>query len=60
MISPDTEKSPAHVFAARPTELGGIIDLVRTRCRQFGVAPDLIHRIELTVEELFANTIQHG
>lgn len=35
-------------------------NLARTRCVNLGIAPALIVRIELALEELFVNTIHHG
>jgi anti-sigma regulatory factor (Ser/Thr protein kinase) len=48
------------VFAARLSELSQMVHLVRARCVQLGAAPELIVRIELALEELFANTVHHG
>lgn len=47
-------------FAARLTELGKMIGLLRNHCAQLGAAPDLVVRIELALEELLVNTVQHG
>jgi anti-sigma regulatory factor (Ser/Thr protein kinase) len=48
------------VFAARLSELSQMVHLVRARCVQLGAAPELVVRIELALEELFANTVHHG
>ena len=52
--------SGAQAFPARPTELSRIISLLRTRGAQLGAAPEMLVRIELALEELLVNTIQHG
>ena len=52
--------SGAQAFSARLTELSRMINLLRTRCAQLGAAPEMLVRIELALEELLVNTIQHG
>ena len=52
--------SGAQAFAARLSELKQMISLLRARCAQLGAAPELVVRIELALEELLVNTIQHG
>ena len=37
-----------------------MIILLRSRCAHLGAAPELVVRIELALEELLVNTVQHG
>lgn len=48
------------VFAARLGELGQMVHLVRTCCERFAIPLDVVVRVELVLEELFTNTVQHG
>lgn len=37
-----------------------MVHLVRTCCERFAIPPDVAVRVELVLEELFTNTVQHG
>lgn len=47
-------------FEARMEALPQVLACVRDACRQAGFAPASTLRVELALEELFTNTVQHG
>lgn len=47
-------------FNARFTELRGLLDCARTACKEAGLDAATIYRVELVLEEAFANSIHHG
>ena len=59
-LAPTQPAGDSQAFAARLTELSKMITLLRSRCAQLGAAPQLFVRIELALEELLVNTVQHG
>lgn len=50
----------AQAFSASLTQLSRMINLLRNQGAQLGATPETLVRIELALEELLVNTIQHG
>jgi anti-sigma regulatory factor (Ser/Thr protein kinase) len=45
---------------ARFSSLGALLDRVAIACRDAGLGSDFSRRVELAIEELFANSIKHA
>jgi anti-sigma regulatory factor (Ser/Thr protein kinase) len=45
---------------ARFSSLGALLDRVATACKDAGLGSDFSRRVELAIEELFANSIRHS
>lgn len=45
---------------ARFSSLGALLDRVATECKDAGLGSDFSRRVELAIEELFANSINHS
>jgi anti-sigma regulatory factor (Ser/Thr protein kinase) len=58
--TPMTPSSDVRCFEARMGALPQVLACVREACRQAGFAPGPTLRVELALEELFTNTVQHG
>lgn len=48
------------MFHARLSEVGAVRDFVETFCARQGIARERCLRLNLVLEELFVNTVQHG
>jgi anti-sigma regulatory factor (Ser/Thr protein kinase) len=47
-------------FDARFARLPALLDAARGACRAAGLTADVMHRVELVLEEAFSNSVRHG